>query len=84
MEEVATLRSVTVETGSGFLSGAWAPFVWAWDRQGNPAFVPHLLGPSGYDALTCGMVNLKSPFGKCTGYIAKAKSEAGIFSMIVG
>lgn len=30
------------------------------------------------------MVNLKSPFGKCTGYIAKAKSEAGIFIMIVG
>lgn len=47
MEEVVTLRSVTVETGSGFLSGAWAPFVWAWDRQGNPAFVPHLLGFSG-------------------------------------
>lgn len=53
MEEVVTLGSVTVETGSGFLSGAWALFMWVWDRQGNPAFVPHLLCFSGFLSLLC-------------------------------
>lgn len=48
-----TLGFVTVETGSGFLSGAWALFVWVWDRQRNPAFVSHLLGFSGSLSLLC-------------------------------